>query len=540
MMDLFLKYDYKFDFNVSDFAIDMLNKHIICVGDRLAVVKEEKNLNIIKSVRSKFKKSVNIRFIKYDNQLFQSNDFYVISENTNVLMVSGKNKSIKKTIKLNEKNIENIVISSSEKIAYISNNMLYIHDILKETNKVYSLRDLGYGRYKIYISGENVLIKHRKINEKNISIIILNLENLSNIFSIESSVNHIYSKIIGYDFYASTEDGQIEKWNILKKDVIASYKISDSKIVYFDNYENMFFAADSSGYVIVLDDNFNILNKVKVFNGEILKLIVFNNEVYVLSNDNRIKIYDMLNFSENDNIVDEFLKKYNIHESYKEFFTKERFIKIKYFLDELESSKIKYVPKKENIFKALSTNLYDIKVCIMGKDPYFQEGVATGLAFEVKSDNWIDEKINTSLKNILKLIYKTYNNEIKDINFIRNEIEKGRFKILSPSKLFESWQKQGVLLLNSSLTTLLNKAGEHHKYWKPITSELLEYISLKNNKIVYLLWGKDAINLEKYIKNSFIIKHDHPAICGKLDKENDFMNGKSFAETKNLINWLGE
>ena len=69
---------------------------------------------------------------------------------------------------------------------------------------------------------------------------------------------------------------------------------------------------------------------------------------------------------------------------------------------------------------------------------------------------------------------------------------------------------------------------------------MIEYISVRNKNIIFLLWGKDAQIFEKNIKNGIIIKHNHPAICGSLENEADFMNGKSFEDTMEIINWLGK
>ena len=96
-----------------------------------------------------------------------------------------------------------------------------------------------------------------------------------------------------------------------------------------------------------------------------------------------------------------------------------------------------------------------------------------------------------------------------------------------------------MLLVSAALTTIVGKAGEHHKFWDPFTRDLLEYVSVKNPNIVYFLWGKDAEIFEKNILAGEIIKHNHPAISGNLSNEKDFMNGKSFEKTKNIINWTG-
>jgi len=236
--------------------------------------------------------------------------------------------------------------------------------------------------------------------------------------------------------------------------------------------------------------------------------------------------------------TNEFLLKYNIDSTYKDFFRVDRIEKIEGFLNLLENTKTSFVPKREHIFKALNSNLNKIKVCILGMDPYKQIDVATGLAFEVELSNWENKKINTSLKNILKLIYFSYYGERKDICDIREEIRQEKIQVLEPNKIFKYWSEQGVLLLNTALTTEMNISGKHLGFWKEITGDLIEYISKRNEKIKYFLWGKKAQEYEKYIYNGEIFKSKHPAICGKLKDKEDFMRSECFIETKKIINWL--
>ncbi|RUA06195.1 MAG: uracil-DNA glycosylase [Fusobacteria bacterium] len=231
----------------------------------------------------------------------------------------------------------------------------------------------------------------------------------------------------------------------------------------------------------------------------------------------------------------EFLLENKIHSSYYEFFTLEIVEKIEVIFSKIEN----YTPSKEDVFKVFRKDLNDVKVVLLGMDPYPQKGVATGRSFEVKKDNWADKGVNTSLKNILKLIYKTYMGEIPTIKLLREKIESEEFNILSPKDLFNSWESQGVLLLNVGLTVEIGKSGSHIKYWKPITEKLLRYLEMKNKNLIFLLWGQKAINYKKNLKNSVIIEHNHPAICGNLKNPNDFLNGESFEKTKNIIEWRG-
>ncbi len=234
-----------------------------------------------------------------------------------------------------------------------------------------------------------------------------------------------------------------------------------------------------------------------------------------------------------ENMINEF----NIHPSYDDFFTGEKISQLECILDVV--SKDRYTPDKKDIFKALQMDLQGKKVLLLGMDPYPQAGVATGLAFEVKAASWDDKQVNTSLKNVLKLIYKAYYNELLSIEELRIKINSGEFPILPPNKLFKSLSRNGVLFLNTALTTKVGKPGAHIDIWKNFIVDLIKYIDENNRGITYLLWGSKAEKYSRYIKNGRVITHNHPAICGKLENPNDFLNGKSFEYTKNMINWLG-
>lgn len=230
------------------------------------------------------------------------------------------------------------------------------------------------------------------------------------------------------------------------------------------------------------------------------------------------------------------LKPFKIHSSYNDFFTKEIISELNDILKIIEQES--FTPQFENIFRALQTDLKNNKVVLLGMDPYPQEGVATGLAFQVNISNWDDKRINTSMKNILKLLYKTYFGSVESIDFIRNEIKNRTFDLLPPNELFFKWQDEGVLLLNSALTTKTGIPGAHIKYWKKFIIKLIKYIDDNNHNLTWLLWGGKAQFFEKYISKGSIIKHNHPAICGKMDNPKDFLNGNSFSDTMDKINWV--
>ena len=129
----------------------------------------------------------------------------------------------------------------------------------------------------------------------------------------------------------------------------------------------------------------------------------------------------------------------------------------------------------------------DVKVVIIGQDPYHTPGVADGLAFSSKQT-----KIPPSLKNIFKEI-------ATDIGIENN----------SPN--LENWAKQGIFLINSVLSVEEGKPKSHHKIgWKDFVVNLLKYLD-NEEKIIFVLWGNDAQRYEEYLSNGIIIKGIHPS-----------------------------
>ena len=141
-----------------------------------------------------------------------------------------------------------------------------------------------------------------------------------------------------------------------------------------------------------------------------------------------------------------------------------------------------YHPKKEQIFRVFQKPLQDIKVVILGQDPYPTPGNANGLAFA------INENCNmpVSLKNITK---ELVNNYPLSIPFA------GDWKTL------EHWEEQGIFLLNTALTVESGNAGSHLKYWESFTKRVIWYISSFNPSI-WLLWGKKAQSFSVNIPKS--------------------------------------
>ena len=539
-MKTILEDNISYDTKIKDFGVDSVNKRIITTGDKLIFLKEGK---IEKEVAGKIKNCEVIRYIKEKNQLFVSSIFFVSTQNGKVYKCDGRRKKIIEEVYDFERTPEVVDFTTGGKIIFIENNTLCSYDVnTKESYITQSFSEnMTKGNYRIFTSGENVILKYRELHEKSNKINIFDSK-LEKIFDIKTENNHIYSKIVGIEYLAGTDAGEIEIWNIIESEMYNSIKISNSRITFIEKNDKNYFIGTGTGDLIITDETFKIQVIQNIFKNEITKICVIEDEIFVLGVENKIvklKIIDETNEVKNNIQRMEFMEKYNIHEDYYDFFTVEKVTAINSFIKCMEIRKIEYIPKNEYVFKALRSSISSRKVCILSNEPYSQGEIATGLAFEVKNTSWVNHEINISLKNILKLLYKTYTGKMEDIEKIRKEICHNEFNILPPNELFKSWEKQGVLLLNSSLTAIEEKTGEHNKFWHPFTRDLMEYISTKNKNMVYLLWGKDAEQFEKNILNGEIIKSNHPAKGGHSEGEKDFLKGDFFEKTKDIINWLG-
>ncbi len=183
-------------------------------------------------------------------------------------------------------------------------------------------------------------------------------------------------------------------------------------------------------------------------------------------------------------------------------------------------------PPKELIFNAFnSCSLHDLKVVIIGQDPYHGIGEANGLCFSVNDGI----KIPPSLKNIFSEINTEYGH------------------IFNPtSGNLEHWAKQGILLLNASLTVRKDQANSHkHLKWNIFTNAVIDYISSNSQNIVFLLWGNFAHKKGKKIDRykHLVLQTGHPSPLssnrGFWFGNNHFKLTNEYLKTNNLeeINW---
>ena len=171
-------------------------------------------------------------------------------------------------------------------------------------------------------------------------------------------------------------------------------------------------------------------------------------------------------------------------------------------------------PEYNNIFNALKLTPYkDVKVVILGQDPYHGTGEAHGLSFSVKKG----VKKPPSLKNIFK--------ELKD-DLGYDEPADGDLT---------SWAKQGVLLLNSVLTVEKDKAASHKDLgWNLLTDHIIKLLNQKQEPVVFILWGNFARNKKEFITNHkhLIIESPHPS---PFSANSGFFGSKPFSKTNNFL-----
>ncbi len=204
-----------------------------------------------------------------------------------------------------------------------------------------------------------------------------------------------------------------------------------------------------------------------------------------------------------------------------EEFEKEYFKNLEAKIDNLYEVSAVY-PPNELIFNAFKlTPIENIKIVILGQDPYHNEGEAIGLSFSVR------EKIKNppSLKNIFKEMES-------DLSFAPHKSD------------FTDLAKEGVFLLNTTLT-VSNDALSHKGFgWERFTDKVIEEIDKRCNNVCFILWGNHARGKKKLIKNinNFVIESEHPSPLSArrgffgskpFSKANAFLKSKGISE----INW---
>ena len=290
-MDIILEEDIAYKTKVNDFGVEPVNKRIITTGEKLIFFKKG---IFEKETGGKVKNSKIIKYIKEKNQLFVSSMFFVSTPNGKVYKCDGNKKKIKALVFETDKLITAMNFITSGRIVYIEDNTLFYDVDTQELIFTKINKNKKIGNYDIFTSGENVIIKFRE-EEKENNIIYIFENKLKKIFEIKTENDHTYSKIVGIKYFAGTEEGEIEVWNILDKELYNSIKIADIKINYIEEDEEKFFIGLVDGTMIITDKDFKILRKEKVSDEEIQKICIIENEIYILISDKRIIKYRMIN-----------------------------------------------------------------------------------------------------------------------------------------------------------------------------------------------------------------------------------------------------
>ena len=176
-------------------------------------------------------------------------------------------------------------------------------------------------------------------------------------------------------------------------------------------------------------------------------------------------------------------------------------------------------PKGENIFRSFDLAPFqDVKVIILGQDPYHGDGQAHGLCFSVEK--------GVPLPPSLKNIYKEIERDLRIKNSLEGDLS--------------SWSKQGVLLLNSVLTVEKNHAASHAgKGWETFTDKVIEVLSEEKENLVFLLWGNYAKTKGKKIdrKKHLVLESSHPS---PLSFYRGFLGSSHFSKTNKYLKASGK
>lgn len=197
---------------------------------------------------------------------------------------------------------------------------------------------------------------------------------------------------------------------------------------------------------------------------------------------------------------------------------KDYYKKLKELLINEYNTRVVY-PDAYDIYNALHyTDYKDVKVVILGQDPYHGPNQAHGLAFSVKPG----VRIPPSLLNMYKELKTDLGCYIPNNGYL------------------EKWARQGILLLNTALTVRQGQANSHRKVgWEKFTDNIIELLDQREDPIVFILWGNNAISKEPLITNKkhFIIKSVHPS---PLSASRGFFGSKPFSKTNNFLESIGK
>lgn len=183
----------------------------------------------------------------------------------------------------------------------------------------------------------------------------------------------------------------------------------------------------------------------------------------------------------------------------------------------MERAHDKVAPDDKNVFKAFELPPEKVRIVILGQDPYFTRGTATGLAFAS----------NTGFTPSLEVIMTAI-----DENFPNQEPVKGGLDLMYLAR-------QGVLLLNTALTvSMTKKANSHTEYWTNPMKGVIKTLSEYNNNIIWLLWGDKAKSFTSVITSKYILFDTHPASVKHHSSK--VWHTKCFTQCNKILEQLGQ
>lgn len=202
----------------------------------------------------------------------------------------------------------------------------------------------------------------------------------------------------------------------------------------------------------------------------------------------------------------------------KDEFEKDYYKKLRSFLIEEYKTKTIY-PDMNNIFNALHyTDYKDVKVVILGQDPYHGPNQSHGLAFSVQPG----VRIPPSLRNMYKELHTDLGLPIPNHGYL------------------EKWARQGVLLLNTALTVRAGEANSHRKIgWEIFTDRIIELLNEREDPVIFILWGNNARRKADFIDRNKhkIIESVHPS---PLSASRGFFGSKPFSKANDYLRAMGK
>lgn len=176
-----------------------------------------------------------------------------------------------------------------------------------------------------------------------------------------------------------------------------------------------------------------------------------------------------------------------------------------------------YVPYAELVMRAFETPLDDVRVLLVGQDPYPTPGHAIGLSFAVDAGV---SPLPRSLQNIMRELRDDLGKEVSNLGNLTR------------------WSAQGVMLLNRHLTTSPSDAGAHFDLgWQRFTDEVVRVLNRKGRKLVAILWGAQAGELARLLPDVQKIESVHPS---PLSARKGFFGSKPFSKTNQALSFVGE